>query len=135
LEKAKQVRNACIKMNPTIYSKYVIIITIQFVMCTHYLHSGERTEAYKYMSLRDNIPHRVICTGSKKKADIFIVISGTGTEKNCTTGAVREVKIGSVLGAVDLFNQFQADPDFQDPEEPTTYVSSLKSGAAMNLSL
>lgn len=79
------------------------------------------------MSLRDNIPHRVVCTGTKKKADLFIVISGTGTERNTRTGAVREVKIGSVLGAVDLFEKCD-DKDFEEPTEPTTYVSTLKKG-------
>lgn len=79
------------------------------------------------MSLRDNIPHRVVCVGSKKKADLFIVISGTGTEKNMKTGAIREVRIGSVLGAVEMFESC-ADPDFVEPDEPVTYVSTLKKG-------
>lgn len=81
----------------------------------------------KFMSLRDNIPHRVVSTSSKKKADIFIVISGTGTEKNCKTGEVRQVGIGSILGAVKMFDSFE-DPNCEDDDEPTTYVSTLKAG-------
>lgn len=96
--------------------------------------SQSKSEAFKYMSLRDNVPHRVVSTGTKKKADIFIVISGSGTEKNCKSGETRVVGKGSVLGAVDMFENYN-NPDYLEPEEPVTYISTLKKGCLVRLRL
>ena len=108
----------------------------------------QRYTVYRFMSLRETSPHRIQSISTRTKADIFIVIAGSGILKDSKDPTEKyPLKIGSVFGATEQFESFHrlssSEIETKDERkehapssiEPRTCVGVLPTGALIRLRL
>lgn len=103
------------------------------------LDRSQRLAAYRYMTLREMAPHRVVSVFKRAKADIFIVLAGTGHMKDSRSESKIPLKIGSVFGALSEFEHFERTyvpaKMTEEHHEVKSCVGVLQTGSLIRLRL